>query len=164
VFDLQLFSSSPRKVAQAFDFFSAWNGSVSNTAPTQIAFTPVNYKAAPAPPNAPGGSVPVIPAFEILISNPSAESLQVAIGDAVTAGMGSLVLTPSMDGGQVSRMKPVYLNPTTLPAIDDNFIVVPPGALDYPIRVRAYGITIQAVTGAAANVSVVAYGPISLYT
>lgn len=163
--NLQLFSSSPRKVAQAFDFFSAWNGTVDSGSATQIPFTPINYKAAPAPPNAPGGSVAVIPAFEILISNPSAESLQVAVGDCVTAGLGSMTLTPSVDGGQVARMKPVYLETTTLPAIGEgNVITIPPGALDYPIRVRAYGITIQALNANAANVSVVAYGPISLYT
>jgi hypothetical protein len=165
VFDLQLFSSSPRKVAQAFDFIAAWNGTVDTGSSTQIAFTPINYKAATVPPNAPGRAVAVIPAFEIIISNPSTESLQVAVGDVVSAGLGALALYPSMDGGQVSRMKPVFLDPESLPAITSgNMIVVPPGAIAFPIRVRAYGLTITAVSANAANVSIQAYGPISLYT
>ncbi len=155
--------SKPFKVAQAFDFISVWNGTV-GTSPTQIAFVPSNFPAVgKVPPGAPSIAVPVLVAHEILISNPSTAVLSIAVGDVASAGSSLGVKTyASMDGGQISSMKPMYLDPTTLPAIAaGNTITVPPGVTAFPIRVRAYGITIEAAASAA-GVSIQAYGPISL--
>lgn len=149
--------SQPRKVANTFDWHAIWSGSIAEGASQQIAFVPVGYKADGPPAGAADGAVPCLIGHEILITNPASSSsdLHIAVAAANSPGVGQWLPFQS-------TMKPGYVDPTTFPVPDDtNTIIVPIGAIAFPIRVRAFGITISSPNGDSAP-SLVAYGPLSL--
>jgi hypothetical protein len=157
--------SQPRKVAQAFEHYASWTGTVTSGSSTQIAFVPIDAGAAASGPpvGASGAAKPVLIGHEILISNPGSNALLVTpatvqSGGATAAGGDAYNAWPPAGSNQ----KPMWVDPTTFPAVTaTNSIVVPAGAIAYPIRVRAVGITIKAASGDVTP-SVAAYGPLSL--
>lgn len=147
--------SQPRKVAQAFEHYAAWNGSIAGAGSQQIAFTPQQKGSDGPPTGATGAAVPVIIAHEILVSNSSDYAIEVTPAPAQANSYNSWL-------PYQSTMKPMWVDPTTFPAVTaTNCIIVPPRAVAFPIRVRSVGITISSPNGAA-SVSVAAYGPLSL--
>lgn len=154
--DLQRFAARPWRVALATDHYATWSGSIAESSAEQIAFVPVDYHADGSPPNATEAAVPVLIAHEVLVSNPGEYAIEVAPAQA-SATDDTKTYPPSN-----STMKPFYADPTTFPAVTDaNAIIVPAGAVAFPIRVMCYGITISSPNGATTP-SVVAYGPLSL--
>lgn len=150
--------SQPSKIAQSFEHYAVWDGSIAQNGTAQIAFTPVDAGASASgpPQGASGSAVPVLIAHEILISNPGASAIEVT-----PVGVQSSDAYSSWLPYQ-STMRPMYVDPTTFPAVSSsNRIIVPAGAIAFPIRVRAVGITISSPIGATTP-SVAAYGPLSL--
>src|SRR6185312_3830151 len=157
--------SKPFKVSAAYEYVSSFTGTVLAASATQIVFTPLNFaKPDGPPPGAPNDAVPAMPAHEILITNPTANVLKLAVADVNQAGSANgMKVYPSMEGQQVASMKPLFIHPADLPAISaGNEIIVPANCIAFPIKVRAYGLTIQAVSADAAGVSIQAYWPINL--
>lgn len=145
----------PFNVASAMDWHAIYNGSLAQNATAQIAFTPVGYSAPGPPAGAPGGAKAALVAHEILVTNPGTFAIEIAVG-ADAQGGPMVVYRPN------SVREPAWIDPTTLPAVSAaNKIIVPAGAIAFPIRVKALGITISSPNGATTP-SVQAYGPLSI--
>lgn len=156
---------NPRKVAQTFDHYAVWTGAIGANASQQIAFVPIDGGAAlsGAPPGASSTAVPCLVAHEILISNPGGPDILVTPATLQNSGGGSGPDAFDSWPPTSSNMKPFWVDPTTFPApTASNSIIVPAGAIAFPIRVKSYGITIKAANGAVTGISVAAYGPLSL--